>query len=169
MLLEEIKEFLKDFQIQQLLAEENLDKVYELYESKIANPRGEYVSSLTEFFTDNKLNPLEYLHNLPDGLFCDNESDFPRDIILYSRFRIIPEYCFWGSFIRSVIIEEGVEYIRACAFDSCRYLQSITLPKSIKYIDQTAFIGTTDFTVNCYENSYAHEWALEQGANIFLL
>ena len=166
-----IEEFLKQRDIQEALLENDLDVVYSEYDKQLAEPSGEYTSSLTQFLLELNINPLDYLSNLLEGLFCvcTKSYDCPDSITIYRQFKIIPDYCFWGSDIKNVIIEEGVESIRDGAFDSCHYLESITLPKSIKYIDATAFIGTTDFEVNCYENTYAYEWAVDQGAIIKLL
>lgn len=42
--------------------------------------------------------------------------------------------------------------------------------ESIKHIEDQAFLSCGEFTVYCYENTYAHKWAEDvYGAHVILL
>ena len=58
------------------------------------------------------------------------------------------------SYIKSVIIEDGVTSIGEYAFYYCENMKSVTIPSSITYIGHSAFYGCTDLR-NVYINDLA--------------
>lgn len=50
--------------------------------------------------------------------------------------------------LRTVIIENGLEFIASTAFFGCTSLTTITIPDSVKSIDQMAFGGTSIANIN---------------------
>lgn len=65
--------------------------------------------------------------------------------------------------LTSITIPEGVTRINYRAFEDCSNLTSITLPNSVTSIDWMAFSGCNNLTIYCEENSYAHQYAIEEG------
>lgn len=59
----------------------------------------------------------------------------------------------------NVIIPNGTKRINYHAFYDFSNVKSVTIPKSVTYIDVYAFSKNT--TLNVYENSYAHKYAVE--------
>lgn len=53
--------------------------------------------------------------------------------------RVISDHAFVNSSLQNVVIEEGVREIREEAFGDAIHLNTITLPKSLDFIDSTAF------------------------------
>ena len=90
----------------------------------------------------------------------------------------IGEYAFYGcSSLKSIEIPDGVTTIDEQAFSNCSSLKSIKIPKSVTSIGsgisdagECVFQGTAkNFTIYCYENSYAHEYAVRHGINYKLI
>ena len=66
--------------------------------------------------------------------------------------------------VKSVIISEGVEVIDWFAFYRCSYLESITIPSSVRRIGHSAFEGcSTRFTIYCHDASFAQSYAQSYG------
>lgn len=66
--------------------------------------------------------------------------------------------------IKSVIISDGVEVIDWFAFYRCSYLESITIPASVRRIGHSAFEGcSTKFTIYCHDTSFAQSYAQSYG------
>jgi len=47
--------------------------------------------------------------------------------------------------------------------DDCTSLDSITIPESVIFIHDDAFVGCSKLTIRCYEGSYAHQFAETNG------
>lgn len=60
----DIKEFLGRDDIQELLAEENLDKIYDLYPS--------HSTELTEFLVENDIEPLNYMSRIVTEMYYNS-------------------------------------------------------------------------------------------------
>lgn len=69
--------------------------------------------------------------------------------------------------LTSIVIPDSVESIGNSAFENCTALTSVTIPESVTTIYQNAFHNRSglplDITVICYENSYAHTYAADNG------
>lgn len=90
--------------------------------------------------------------NIIDGVLVSFDSP-PKDVVI-SGVRVIGERAFQGSDIRSVDIRDVVD-IRARAFMDCANLRNVTLPSSLRRIDDFAFSGT-----------HFHEIALPYGVEL---
>ena len=62
----------------------------------------------------------------------------------------------------SYAIKDGTTVIANHAFYDCENLTSVTMPKSVTGIGETAFLDVNvNFVLNCYYGSYAYQYALE--------
>lgn len=80
------------------------------------------------------------------------------------------------SSLKEINLPESLKKISVDAFYCCESLKSITVPKSVKVIEASG-LGfrmlesesetdkIPDFTLNCYENSAAYDYAVENGIN----
>ncbi|MBR5515912.1 MAG: leucine-rich repeat domain-containing protein, partial [Clostridia bacterium] len=76
-------------------------------------------------------------------------------------------YCCTG--LKNIVIPNGVTTIEYAAFLGCENLESIYIPSSVSSIRQDAFNYCPKLTIKCYENSYAHQYAIENGIPYQLL
>lgn len=77
--------------------------------------------------------------------------------------QIIEEEAFCGcTAIFRVEVPEGITEIRSRAFAEST-LHEISLPGSLVYIADDAFMGCLDFCVEAEEGTYAYNWAEENG------
>lgn len=72
------------------------------------------------------------------------------------------------SSLVEVNLSESVKGIYNLAFAGCDSLKSIVLLNSVVSIDREAFLATP-VTIRCYENSYAHDYAVDNGIPFELL
>jgi hypothetical protein len=92
--------------------------------------------------------------------------EHPSTAIADDAFRDSPE-------LTSVVIPNSVNTIGNGAFWGCTGLTSVTIPASVSFIGRNAFhrvagsgfvaIPLPNLTLRVYENSYAHEYAIENG------
>ncbi len=91
------------------------------------------------------------------------------EYIIPSSVTNIEDRAFWGcSNIKNIKIPETVTSIGILNFASCEDL-TVTIPKSVTTIDDTAFENSTNTTIKCYRNSYAHEFAVNKAINFILI
>lgn len=55
--------------------------------------------------------------------------------------RKIHASAFTGTVFTRIVFPEGIEHIGYCSFTGCNRLRYVELPKSLKYIDDMAFLG----------------------------
>ena len=72
------------------------------------------------------------------------------------------------SALSSVSLHNKVTTIEKFAFANTA-IKEITIPKSVTYIDKTAFDGCEGLVINCYTGSFAQQFAEENGINYVLL
>ena len=71
--------------------------------------------------------------------------------------------------LSSVELPDYLQRIEKLAFADCPSLEKLIIPKTVSYIDPTAFDGCNDLTIYCYTDSYAHQFAEENGIDYVLL
>ena len=62
-----------------------------------------------------------------------------KNTVIPSSIRSIENYAFYGCYVDSIIIPNGVESISYGAFAECTSLESITIPMSVSYVGEFAF------------------------------
>ena len=132
----DIKEFLQRDNIQQLLYEERLEEVYEKwYGDK---------NTLTKFFIQNEINPLEYIDRIVPDMF---ENMDLKHIVIPHTVTSIGNYAFYNcSNLTSITIPDGITSIGSSAFQKCDSLTSVTIPDSVTSIGGYAFDGCYSLT-----------------------
>ena len=137
-----------------------------------------------KFIADNAFSYCEALKSIkiPEKIVQISESCFDSCVSLT---RVdLPEslmfingnaFCYCTSLIE-ITLPDSLKEIKGSAFYGCENLKSITVPESVGSIEWTA-LGLTmsetdneivtipDFTLNCYENSAAYDYAVENGIN----
>ena len=71
--------------------------------------------------------------------------------------------------LSSVELPEYLERIEKLAFADCPSLTKVIIPKTVNYIDPTAFDGCDDLVIYCYTDSYAHQYAENNGIDYVLI
>ncbi len=72
--------------------------------------------------------------------------------------------------ITEVDIKNGVSEIGSLAFLNCSNLKKAIIPASVTAIGDIPFYGCAeDFAIYCFRNSYAHEYAVENGIDFVIL
>ena len=67
---------------------------------------------------------------------------------------------FTGTYVSGVVVPNTVKTIKAEAFSDCSNLSKVEIPKSVNYIDKSAFYNSPKVTIYCYRGSYAEKFAL---------
>lgn len=137
-----IGEFLKQPHIQELLAAEDLDAVYD----EACDVDMYFQASLTHFLAKQAgLDPLLYMTKVYPFMFSGldiNKITIPDNII-----EIGPDAFADCWDLQEVIIGNNVKIIRDYAFVDCESLELITLPKDVK-IEGAAFLGCKSMQEN---------------------
>ncbi len=82
----------------------------------------------------------------------------------------ISRQCFKNcSALKNVVIDFGPKEFESYSFENCTSLESITIPKSVTSINSTAFNGCSDFTIKGYRDSYAQQFAEDNGYEFEIL
>ena len=140
--MNDLIEFLKRDNIQQLLYEERLEEVYkEWYNDSI----------LTKFFIENGINPLEYVNTVFPYMF--KEVDL-KHIVIPNSVTSIGKWAFYDcNGLTSVTIGNSVTSIGDYAFRDCSSLISLRIPDSVTSIRNYAFYGCKNLTSITIPNS----------------
>lgn len=164
----DIKEFLKDQEIQALLEDGRLEEIY----SKLPLSNR---PQLTKFLMDIGIEPIDYLHKIitamyyqlpitnieiPDSVASIGTNAFERctsleTIKLPKNLYTIQSCAFYGcDSLKEVIIPEGTNTISKYAFAMCRNLKRVIMPDSIKTISSDAFDGCINLTITCSKDNH---------------
>ena len=82
----------------------------------------------------------------------------------------VSRQCFKNcSSLKDVEINAGASEIEAYAFQNCIGLETVTISKTIKKINSTAFNGCPKFTIKGYRDSYAQQFAQDNGYDFYIL
>ncbi|WP_405346835.1 leucine-rich repeat protein [Ruminococcus sp.] len=83
---------------------------------------------------------------------------------------IVPNQCFSGcATLSSVTLNDTVTEIGYYAFSNCPNLNYIEIPTSVTSIAKSSFQNDTGITLGVYRNSYALEYAENNGINYIIL
>ena len=132
---------------------------YEAYARKIISDIQAYIIDKT-----TKITPLdegEFQYLVYSNCLTDSVTATLTDYTGEETEITVPAYTEEGIPVTS--IDEG-------AFADCTNLTKLEIPAEITSIGENAFIGTAeDFTIYCYSDSYAQQYAEENGINYELL
>ena len=107
--------------------------------------------------------------SIGDGVFsyCTNL----ESINIPNSVASIGDYAFsYCESLESVTIPNSITSIGDGVFRSCLSLKSIIIPDSVTSISFMAFYyRSNDLVIHCYENSYAHNYAIENYINVAFL
>ncbi len=93
-----------------------------------------------------------------------------KSVSLPSSLNSIGVAAFYGcSSLTSVTIPDGTQTVSDEAFSYCTSLSSITIPDSVTSISEDAFYGSDNVTIKCFEDSAAHDYAVENSINYELM
>ena len=81
----------------------------------------------------------------------------------------VPEYCFAECGIVEMILPNSCNSIGDMAYYNCKELTKIVVPRGLAEISKSAFTGCDDFTIYCYTDSFAHEYAEENSIPYVLI
>jgi len=87
-------------------------------------------------------------------------------INLPSQLKTMGTHIFYATGIKEITIPDGVTAINVCAFYNCTSLKTITLGENIASIGSYAFYGVTELTIYAVENSYAYNYAVDNGITV---
>lgn len=124
---------------QDLLKENNYDEFYYKLNDYIGNI-GLFpdIGEITDFFMQEcGINVLNYLSELPKGVFSDSKQE---KIFIPDKFTIIPEICFVYTKAKEIILPETLEIIGRAAFFGSE-IPELIIPKNVVDIQSEAFIG----------------------------
>lgn len=92
------------------------------------------------------------------------------DLTVYSSIDTIPNQAFYNcSSLTNVTLNGGIQTIGSFAFANCTSLKTITLSKNVTSIAANSFKNDSDLTIRCYRNSYAHQYAVDNGISFELI
>ena len=132
---------------------------YQAYARKIISDIRSYIIDKTTKITpldEGKFQYLVYSNCLTDSVTA-TLTDYEGEETEIT----VPAYTEEGIPVTS--IDEG-------AFADCTNLTKLEIPAEVTSISENAFIGTAeDFTIYCYSDSYAQQYAEENGINYVLL
>ena len=132
---------------------------YEAYARKIISDIQAYIIDKT-----TKITPLdggEFQYLVYSNCLTDSVTATLTDYAGEETEITVPAYTEEGIPVTS--IDEG-------AFADCTNLTKLEIPAEVTSIGENAFIGTAeDFTIYCYSDSYAQQYAEENGINYVLL
>lgn len=90
--------------------------------------------------------------------------DAPAPVFkLPASLKIIEDEAFEDTAIENVALPESVESVGERAFASITTLRSVRIPDNTQHIAATAFEGSRSLTIIAASNSYARNWAKENG------
>lgn len=89
---------------------------------------------------------------------------------VHSGIKTIPTQLFYKcSSLETVILSTGITTVEKLAFADCTSLKEINIPKTVTSINSTAFNGCTGFTIKGYRDSYAQQFAQDNGYDFYIL
>ncbi len=129
------------------------------------------------FFGCSNLNYTEYgnckyLGNSENSyvVLMDTIDTSVSNVTIHEKTKVIYDFAFLKCFeLTSITIPDSVTSIGYEAFYGCTRLTSITIPNSVTSIGDCAFENCFRLTIYCYENSYAHTYAVDEDIDFILI
>lgn len=162
-----IEQFLRRDKIQDLLAQDNLDEIYEYINY---NHTDFSVSDFTDYLYGIDIDPLDYVTKVHDYMY--SKLDTMAHIHIPGHIKSIGEHAFTDCVsMEEVIIDEGVKQIDSGAFTNCYAMEKLVIPSSVEEIELFAFFkcNLRKLVIYCKENSVAHQLAVDMGINFELM
>ena len=117
-------------------------------------------TSLEELTLNDKI--AEFSYGCFNGCTSLTDLDFVTNGVL------LQSYAFNGTGAGSVVLSDSLLAIPDYAFTNCPNLRYVTIPESVVLIQPNAF-DWENVTVRCYEDSFAHRYAVENNISFELL
>ena len=92
-----------------------------------------------------------------------------KDLSFLNKVDRIGESAFFGNGFNDIEIPSNIESLPYYAFAYSDTLNNVTIPATVTYIDTYAFSNSDNLVINCYTNSYAHSYAVENKIPYVLL
>ena len=152
-----IEKFLNFGRIQNLLAKENLDEVYAIWDEEFSNSP----ATLTQWFLANDIDPLLYMSKVYYDMYMFMDID---SIEIPNNITEIQGNAFAGCHnLKEVIIPNSVKSIGSSAFHHCSNLTTVTIPSSVTEFGEDIFRRTPIDVIYCEKDSAAHKYFTIQG------
>ncbi len=100
------------------------------------------------------------------GNYAFSDCSSLASVTLPSQLKTMGTHVFYTTGIKEITIPDGVTAINVCTFYNCTSLKSITLGENIASIGSYAFYGVTGLTIYAVENSYAYNYAVDNGITV---
>lgn len=112
--------------------------------------------------------------NLPAQIKTIGTSAFQEcaslDTLYYNATADIPDQCFYKCIaLENVAIAAGVTKIGNLAFAGCESLSYVRIPQTVTDISETSFKDNNNLVIYCYTDSYAHQYAVDNGIDYVLI
>ena len=112
--------------------------------------------------------------NLPAQIKTIGTSAFQEcaslDTLYYNATADIPDQCFYKCIaLENVAIAAGVTKIGNLAFAGCESLSYVRIPQTVTDISVTSFKDNNNLVIYCYTDSYAHQYAVDNGIDYVLI
>lgn len=144
---------------------------------------------ITKILKKAKINPENYLTFIPEFYHYNNAFINSENVVIPNYIEMIQ----WGAYkdadkIKSVSIpgsvvkiepyafagcinldeiklEEGIESLSDGAFAYTNLSKEFIIPRSVTYMADDTFEGSTELHMLVYKDSYAHKWLIDKGAD----
>lgn len=137
-------------------------KTVKMYSDIVSMPTNMFsgCTSLEELTLNDKIAEFSY--------GCFNGCTSLTDLDFVTNGALLQSYAFNGTGAGSVVLSDSLLAIPDYAFTNCPNLRYVTIPESVVLIQPNAF-DWENVTVRCYEDSFAHRYAVENNISFELL
>ena len=145
-----------------LIEENNFEALYNkaFEDDNVDDEVYQSLGEMTDELYACDIDPLEYMTYIPCHYLTASRL---TEISVPAHINELVMGCCSSSNLNYIELPEGITEIPGYSFYDCYNMESILIPKSVKFIDRNAFSEDHIFKVKCYEGSYADKWADEHG------
>lgn len=126
------------------------------------------VNAPVSYLPDNTFGECTNLTDiyLSDSITEIGDSSFAKctsleDLSFLNKVDRIGNSAFFGNEFIDIEIPSNIKTLSYYAFAYSSTINNVIIPESVEYIDTYAFSGSENLIINCYTNSYAHSYAVE--------